>query len=73
MFTKEYLHSIFAPFASPLKKQTYSSSERFKWECGGFYCHANTKSEARSKFKKMIHGVMGRKVVHLQGVVKKCL
>lgn len=63
MFTKEYLHSIFAPFASPVRKQTHPESDRFKWECDGYYCRANTKSEARAKFKKELGNLTGRVVL----------
>lgn len=54
MFDKNYLVSIFAPFASPpRKKKPHPPSDRFLWTCNGQEVRANNKCDAKAKFKRL--------------------
>ncbi len=64
MFNRDYLHSIFAPFASPPQKRQPVTAPTRLWECTGAVVGAHTKSEARAAFKRAF-GCQGR----LQAIV----
>ena len=51
MFGPSYLYGIFADYAAPTRPKSPTASGKFRWEWAGTEVWANSKSEARAKFK----------------------